>query len=180
MYYEQIAKITREHIRAHLPAYLAQVNALYDRPIKLDLPQRFDIATLVGGSVGVSRKTLPAFAITAFERAFSNSDEDVWSYLYSGQISGMVASTDSAETVESIARRYAGALEMFINDHRERPVLADWDPTDYPFRFKGLGYSRTEFFGAAVVEEGSVNLWIDGFRVDILWELIEAGPGQHG
>jgi hypothetical protein len=180
VFYEPIAKITREHIRLHLPAYLTKVNTFHDRALKLDLPQRFDISTIVGGTVGVSRKTLPAFAITAFERVFSNSDEDVWTYVYPGQISGMVASTESAEMAESLARRYAGAMEMFINDHRERPVLTGFDQSALAFRFKGLGYTRTEFFGAANVEEEKLNVWIDGFRIDLLWELIEAGPGQHG
>lgn len=181
MFYEQISGLTRDHIRLHLPAYLQAVETFYDRPLKLDVPQRFDISSVVGGTVGVSRNTLPAFAITAFERVFSNSDEDVWTYAYPGQIAGMIAGND-ADVVESMARRYAGALEMFINDHRERPVAAGFDQSTLPFRFKGFGYSRTEFFGAANMDEGEgrVNTWIDGFRIDLVWELIEAGPGQHG
>lgn len=182
MFYEQLAKITREHMRLHLPVYLAQVNAFYDKPLKLDMPQRFDISTVVGGTVGVSKKTLPAFAITALERQFSSSEEDLWEYVYPGQISGMVSS-NNAETVESIARRYAGAFELFINDHRRSPVPAGFDEATLPFRITGFGYTRTEFFGAAAIDEGEgavIQTWVDGFRIDLLWEVAEAGPGQHG
>lgn len=179
-FYEQVAKLTRAHINTHLRDYLDTVNALYDEQIQLDLPKRFDISTIVGGVVGVSRETTPAIAISANERSFSNDEDDVWSYIYSGQISGMVSSLDSANVVESLVRRYAGALETFINEHKREPVAVGYNWALSPFIIKGIGYSRTEFFGAANVEEGELNVWVDGFRIDLAWSVIEPGPGQHG
>lgn len=182
MFYEPLAKLTRAHFKSHLPAYWSLVNGYHDRQYNLVMPKRFDISSVVGGVVGVSRETLPALAIIAFERQFSSLDDDQWTYLYPGQLAGMVSATgpDGADEVEALARRWAGTFEMFLNEHRRAPLAADYDSTGDGFRIKGFGYTRTEFFGAANVDEDEVRVWIDGFRIDFAWETIEAGPGQHG
>lgn len=182
MFEEQLAKLTRTHYQEHLAAYMAALAPAYDTKVNLVLPRRFDISSVVGGTVGISQTTLPAFAITALEKQLAATDDDVWSYLYSGQLAGMVMAPN-AEIVESIARRYAGTFEMFLNDHRRAPVKAAVDENALPFRLKSMGFIRTEFFGAATLDavepEKTPEIWIDGFRTDFFWETIEAGPGQH-
>jgi hypothetical protein len=181
VFYEQLAKLTRAHMQEHFTEYAALVNAHYDQVIQLDIPRTFEISTIVGGVVGISRDTMPAFAISANKRSFLDDDEDVWSYLYTGQISGMIGTTETAERVESMVRRYAGIFEMFIQNHRRLPASAAFDESQYPFRIKSFAAGDTEFLGAANLDEAeNMRIWIDGFTIEIAWEVVEAGPGQHG
>jgi hypothetical protein len=179
VYYEHVASLTRDHIRDHLRALLDEVNAESMNKVHLELPKGFEVSSILGGVVGMSRSSLPALAIDSASKQLAPDNDNVWTWLYNGQISGMVVA-DTPSLVETLSRRYAAAIEKFIKAHARSPFPAAYDPTTYPFRVSGFGLSTIDLIGAANVPEGEQSIWVDGFRIEVAWKVIEEGPGQHG
>lgn len=182
MFFEQLENLTKAHFQLHLDEAFEQVKTLYGDKKKLERPKVFDVSTIVGGVVGLSTKTVPAFALAAVEKAWTPDEDDVWTYSYSGILSGMVGAMgpQGKITVERQVRRYAAAFEMIIKNHHRAPVPDDYDQATYPFRIKAFGFQRVDFFGAAsLAPAANQEFWIDGFHFELLWEVIESGPGQH-
>jgi hypothetical protein len=154
-----------------------------DDPVDLPLPKSFEIASFVGGVAGLAgRNDFPALSIDAFTKTLSQTDENLYTYLYSGQITWMVGG-DNAKVIEQVAKGYGAALEMYIRDHTYHPYAAAFNAAALPFSFVDFTFLRAEFFGAANVEldqKGSRKLWVDGGRIDMAWNISENGPGQHG
>ena len=182
MYYRLVASITRDHIREHLQDYLDVAEVDLDTNTKLTLPKSFDVASFVGGVVGITGKgDFPAMAIDAHSKAASPTTEDLYTQRYDGQITWMVGG-DNPKVVEQQAKGYGAALEMFITDHRYKPFVDSFDESALPFSFVEFGFIRSEFFGAASVEveqRGQKRLWVDGGRLEIAWITSERGQGQH-
>jgi hypothetical protein len=184
LYYRLVASVTRDHIKDHLAAYLAIAEDAQDKKVKLLLPKRFDVASYVGGVVGLTMtdsKSFPAVAIDALTRTESPTPENLYTYRYDGQINFMVNGSNP-ESVELQAKGYLAAFDMFANDHEFWPLDNAYDQSDLPFKFTGFGVTRSAHFGAANVpaEEGkATRVWIDGGTLEISWLVSEAGPGQH-
>ena len=187
MYYRLVAGTTRNHLVVHLADYLATAAADSDSPVHLSKPKSFEIASFVGGVVGLTgRNDFPALAIDAFDKTLSGTDDmGLFTYRYDGQITGMIAGSNARE-VEQSAKAYAAAIEMFFRDHRYQPFADDFDASALPFSFVEMLWLRNEFYGAtnldvADEEEKGRNqrFWTDGFRTEIAWTTSEAGSGQH-
>lgn len=184
MYYRLVASLTRDHIKDHLAAYLARVEDEQDKKVKLILPKRFDVASYVGGVVGLTmtdNRSFPSVAIDALTRTESPTPENLYTYRYDGQINFMVNGSNP-ELVELQAKGYLAAFDMFAADHMYFPLDNGFDQSTLPFRITDFGITRSAHFGAANVtaEEGaSTKVWIDGGSCEIAWLVSEAGPGQH-
>lgn len=184
MHYRLVASLTRDHIKDHLAGYLARVEEAQDKPVKLVLPKRFDVASYVGGVVGLTMtdsKSFPSMAIDALTRTESPTPENLYTYRYDGQINFMVNGSNP-ESVELQAKGYLAAFDMFANDHEFWPLDNAYDQSDLSFKFIGFGVTRSAHFGAANVtaEEGaSTKVWIDGGSCEIAWLVSEEGPNQH-
>jgi len=170
-------------MREHMEAYLATAGADLDSTLKLPVPKTFDVASFVGGVVGLSGKSdFPALSIDAYNKVSSTTDENLYTFRYDGQITGMVGG-ENAKVVEQQAKAYGAAVEMFIRDHAYSPYGAAYDASVLPFQIIEFAFLRSEFFGAANVEveaRGQRKLWVDGFRIEVAWLTSEEGAGQHG
>lgn len=185
-FYRQIAQLTRDHMRDHMRELLDYAETQQDSPVKIPVPKRFDIATYVGGVVGITvtkRDDFPALALDALTRISAATNENVNAYRYDGQVTGMVTS-DNPEVAERQAKGYLTAVDTFCAAHRLFPVP---DPAVFPtldFTILEFVCLRSEHFGAARVEaeiKGSTReVWVDGFRHELAWIVSEPGSGQHG
>lgn len=174
MFFEQIATITRDHARTHLREYLDAVNALYADKVSLVLPKSFEVSSIVGGMAGVSRATLPAYAVDTYTKTLATDVEDLNTYLYGGHFMGLVGG-ENQRGVEKVVKRHGAAVEMFIREHKLMP-----HDDIYPFLIVEFIFNRIEFFGAASLEKEGRDFWIDGFRIDCSWRVSEIASGQHG
>ena len=171
----------------HLEAALAAANALLDKPVTVVMPKAFDISSMVGGRTGLAgRESLPSLSIDAAEKVFAGVTEDnLWEFVYSGELLGMVAAR-SADEAESIAKCYVAACETIINSHQRAPFSASFNEDALPFRITEFGWNRSTRFGAAQNTDTSEGqragamYWVDGFRTSVFWRVSEGGPGQHG
>lgn len=190
MHYRRVARITRDHIRDHWTDYLPaaeQELAANDEVVSLPVPNRFDVASYLGGVAGVDprqRKEFPVLSIMADQRILAPTNENFYTYRYDGKVTGMVVAND-AHMAELMATGYLMAIEMFIADHQYLPAPNDLDKSTLPFTFFEFGFLRAELFGAAAIEPEpskgkSTRIWIDGFSADIAWTISESGVGQHG
>jgi hypothetical protein len=173
-------------MREHLVEYLERAEADMDSDIVLPKPKMFEVASFVGGVVGLKGKTdFPALSIDAYNKIQSPSNKGLYEFRYDGHVTGMVAGTNP-KVVEQQAKGYGAAIEMFIKEHTYQPYDDSFDASGLPFAFLEFGFIRSEFFGAANTEVGDqkgrpTQLWVDGFRIEIAWITSEAGPGQpHG
>jgi hypothetical protein len=183
VFFAQIAALTRDHHRTHIREYLDLVNLTYDRPIALELPKQYDTTTILGGVVGVSRETLPAYTCFAFRKLLSSTNENLWTYQYEGRLNAMFAAA-TADQVEDITKRHQAATELFITRHGLiGQHLKDADPLSATnFLIVEMIFQSSAFFGAAQVKGSATDdaiYWIDGFQTDIVWTVSENGPGQH-
>lgn len=176
MFHEQIAIITRDHAREHMRDLLDRVNAQFDDKVSLPLPKSFDTASLVGGRAGVERSTTPSLALDCYDKQVSTDPISLWDYAYLGRFLGVIAA-GSAEVAEKVTKRYAAAIEVFINEHLTMPHATA------PFTIIEMRFDHTTFFGAAMVPDPknpqAAGYWFDGFQIDMHWLVSENGQFQH-
>lgn len=181
MFEEPLAAIIRDHCKEHMPALLTEVTARRGDAAQLPMPKRFEVSSLVGGTSGVSRATLPAMAFDFDTKDFVgfNGDNNLWEYAYQGIISCLVVARTSEE-VERLAKRYDAATELYVQRHQYLPMPSPIPPvTDWGFLITGFAFARSRRMGAAQVDEKGAMVWIDGFTMEVEVRTSENGPFQH-
>jgi hypothetical protein len=174
----------RDHMREYLDRAEAD-DSVVEGGTRIPSPKMFDVASFVGGVVGLKGKTdFPALSIDAYNKVISPTDENLFTYRYDGHITWMV-SGDNAKVVEQQAKGYGAAIELMIREHFYQPYPDDFDPSVLPFTFVEFDFLRSEFFGAANVDAGppkgrATRLWVDGGRIEVAWVTSEGGARQHG
>lgn len=177
MYQEEVAEIVEQHLRTHLAAYLAEVSALYGDGIKLQMPKSIETSNLVGGVYNATPEQMPAYAIDIIDKQFLGEVADsLWTYGYNGHIAGVV-SAGSESAANKLVKRHEQATELFIRRHNFMHQLQSSKGND--FRFKELGFAGAAFSGAELADETNRQVWIAGFRIDLLLVISESGPDQH-
>lgn len=180
MYQEEAADLTAGHLREHLQAYLIQVSRIYADQTVLAFPRTIETNNLVGGVYNTSTDKMPAYAIDLISKQFDGqSNEGLWLYNYEGHIAGVVSGNDEAQ-VNKMVKRHEQATEMFVKDHVHLHQMSHVLPGN-DFTIMGLGFVGAAFSGAEQVDETNEDnqIWIAGFRIDLLWILSETGPGDH-
>jgi hypothetical protein len=178
MYQEEIANLTATHLRDHIGAYLTEVNAIYHDGVKLQFPKTIETANLVGGVYNTTTDKMPAYAVDIIEYTFDGVDpEGLYLYNYSGHIAGVV--TGGAEaTVNAIIKRHEQAVALFVKRHLHFHQMTSQLGNDFriiEFNFFGSAFSGAE----RVDEKNQRQIWIAGFRTDIVWAVSEGGGGDH-
>lgn len=179
MFQEEVADLTATHLRSHLEGYRTILQARYTDAAKLQLPKTVETNNLVGGVYNATTDRMPAYAVDIISKAFhSQSDEGLWLYSYDGHIAGVV-SGGSEFAVNKLIKRHEQMVEMFVKDHEFMHSQESAISND--FRLRELGFSGAAFSGAELTEErDDRQVWMAGFRIDLLWVVSERGPYQHG
>ena len=174
MYHEEVAKWAADHLRTHIRPYLDEVNARFDDGTTLTTPKGIEVASEVGGTFTMFDEILPQYGIDILSKVFSDG-VDLYPYLYSGQINGMV-NGQSRQAVDKMITRHSSAVELFIRRHE---VAHEFSTDD--FRILEIGFDGVQFSGAEDLGEvDGRELWIAGFSIDFSLLTSEDGPGQHG
>lgn len=178
MFQEDLAKITADHLRTHIAGYLATVAARYDDSVTLVNPKEIVVASAVGGLIQEFDSILPKYAVDVFGKTYAATGEDLNSWEYSGQVSGLI-SANSQDTADRIIKRHSAAVETFILNHEglHQAVDSSWndDFIILSFGFSGLDLSGAEYAGDVNGRE----IWIAGFSFDCLWMTGEIEGRQH-
>jgi hypothetical protein len=178
MYQEDLARITADHLRTHIAAYLAVVAARYDDAVPLVNPKGIIVASAVGGLIQEFDSILPKYAVDVFGKTFATTGEDLNSWEYSGQISGLI-SASSQESADRLVKRHSAAVEAFMLDHESlhQAVGSPWndDFIILSFGFTGVDLSGAEYAGDVNDRE----IWVAGFSFDCLWMTGEIESRQH-
>lgn len=178
MYHEEIGIYTTEHLRSHIGAYLAELEARYADGVRLMIPKRIEHANLVGGVYNAPLDQMPAYAVDVTDKQFSQiTDSGLWEYMYNGHIAGIIMANDES-AANTIVKRHEQACEMFVKQHQfMHRKQADVEGND--FSLMELGFVDAAFSGAEEVSEGTKTVWVAGFRVTLVWITSEEGPTQH-
>ena len=178
MFAEEIAKVTADHLRSHIEAYLTAVAAEFtgSEIVTLVVPKSITVASLVGGVIQQLPDTTPAYAVDCMNDSFAGIADDLYIYEYDGHISGLVAAGDEF-TVNRMVKRHAKAVYNFINNH----LFLHRDTTyQAKFTFHGMGFLDTVLSGSELVDDtNNREIWIAGFRHNVLWTVSQDGPVQH-
>jgi len=177
MYHEQIAKLTADHLRTHIAAYLAEIEAEYlgTDKVTLVVPKSIDPASVVGGMMTEFDQILPQYGVDVLNKNLGAEIEGLFTYDYAGQINGIVSST-SRDSVDKLCSRHARAVEKFIKEH-----LFNLHSTDPNFTMIGIGFMGLDCSGAENL--GTVNdreIWIAAFSINLIWATSEDTAMQHG
>jgi hypothetical protein len=171
MYEKPIAQVTKEHLVSHLPAYLDEVERL-DK-LKLVMPKTVEISSIVGGIM--DHKHLPAYALDCQTKELSTTNEDLWTYIYVGQLTGMVSGKSALE-VDDLIKGHKSACELFCVRHHE----AVFTTVDTAFTIMGFEFSQSDFSGAIdVTRNPKAPIWVAAFQIGIAWQVSEEPPMQH-
>lgn len=177
MYQEEIAKLTAKHLKAHIGDYLEILQKRYPDAVKLQIPKAIETDNLVGGVYNTTPENMPAYAVDIISKSFSENTDNLWLYNYEGHIAGVVTGNGEV-AVNALVKRHEQATEMFVKQHEFMHVYGSQMGND--FKIHGLGFSGAAFSGAELVSERQDReVWIAGFRIDLLWIASEDGPGQH-
>lgn len=180
MYHEDLARLTADHLRTHIEVYLTEENARYNDKVKLIVPKSIEPASVVGGMFTEFDNILPQYGIDILEKVFiPDNSGDLFTYLYTGQINGLVhASTRDA--VDKLVKRHGASVERFVRQHQ---TLHDWQtpvPLNENFRITEFAFSAIQWSGAEDLGEvEGAHTWMAGFSCDCAWVTSEEGPGQH-
>jgi hypothetical protein len=180
MYHEEIGKITSEHLRLHINAYLDELEVRYADSVKLAKPKAIEYANLVGGVYNTELDNMPAYAVDITQKRFSGlSNNSLWEYAYDGHIAGVVTGGSEKE-VNTLVKRHEQAVEMFIKRHGNMHATEHQVPGN-DFRIIEVGFVDADFSGAELVEERTNRRkrWLAGFRITLIWIVSEDGPTQH-
>jgi hypothetical protein len=181
MYQEDVSKITADHLRSHIKAYLDEVSARYSGNKKLPLvvPKTIESASAVGGTMTEFNQILPAYGIDILNVSVSEDNSNLWSHQYDGQINGLVSGS-SQSTVDGLIKRHAAAVEHFVRQHL---LLHDGHPSALSNDFRILNFlaGNLEFSGAEDLgETDGQTLWLGAFSLNVIWLVSENGPDDHG
>lgn len=177
MFQEQIASLTADHLRTHISDNLEFIGSLFpvDDQVKLVLPKSISVASAVGGMFKDFDRILPAYSIDIWGKAEAITIDNLNTYDYAGQISGMI-SANSRDAADKLVKRHAAAVELFFRTHER---LHEMNTSE--FRIIFFGFSNTEFSGAEYLSElNGREVWIAGFSFDCIWTTSEASVMQHG
>jgi len=179
MFQEEVAQLTADHLRLHLPDEFAVLQARYPDAIKLQFPKAIETANLVGGVYNAATGNMPAYAVDVISKAFDSVTPDgLWLFAYDGHIAGIVEANDE-KSCNAIIKRHEQACEEFVRKHQFMHQVESVLGND--FSIVGLNFGGAAFSGAEMIEEKqSRQKWIAGFRIDLVWTTSEAGPDQHG
>lgn len=181
MFHEDVGRITAEHLREHIEGYLAQINERYGDPVNLTVPKSIEVTSVVGGLFKDYDNILPQYGIDVLNKEESPSADNLWTYVYTGQINGMVHGT-SDNIVDQMIHRHGAAVEQFVREH----YTLHQDPADLfnqarEFTITKFLFSNIEWSGAEDLGEvDGRQIWLGAFSLNCLWEVSENGPGQHG
>ena len=175
MYQEDLARYTSDHLRSHIKPYLDEVWSEYTAPdsVPLIVPKRIDFSSQVGGMITEYDKILPQYGIDILGKDQAPSDDSLWSYIYSGQINGLV-SGGSREAVDYLVARHSRAVEAFIRRH--------WHLHQHEnanFRILEFLFSGFDFSGAEDVSTSDRDIWVAGFSHNVVWLTSEDGPSDE-
>jgi hypothetical protein len=178
VYFEQIAKITANHLNEHLPGYLSEIQTEFTGTeiVGLGPPQQIRVDSLVGGVFSAELDELPLYALDALTKGDDPIGEDLYTYQYLGHIVGMVSS-DTSEEVTRIIKRHEWAVEKYIREHQYLHFFSDAH-----FRILQFDFIGSSFSGAESVlddEDPTKLIWINAFRIDVAWRISEDGSDQH-
>lgn len=179
MFFEEIGDITAEHLRSHIPGYLAILQERYPDSIKLKAPKSIETANLVGGVYNATPNDMPAYVVDLLNKEFAgDSDASLWLYNYTGHIAGVVSGMNE-ETTNRLCKRHEQAVETFVREHGFMHNLGA-QIAGNEFTLISLGFIDAALSGAELLDDANGRqVWIAGFRVDINWLVSENGPGQH-
>jgi len=177
MFQEQIAKLTADHLRTHIGAYLAAIESEYTakESITLTVPKSIDYSSLVGGMMTEFDKILPQYGVDVLSKILGEDNENLFTYNYLGQINGLVSAT-SREAVDKLCTRHARAVEHFIKQHQFMHQETNTNFALLAMAFGGLEFSGAENLGTYNDRE----VWIAGFSIDLIWATSEDSAMQHG
>lgn len=177
MFQEKLAKATADHLRSHIAEYLVEVAAQFppDQTTTLIVPKKIDVASKVGGVVTEFENELPQYAVDCMSKSSAGSSDGLWIYEYAGHIAGMVAS-GSQDSCDKIVKRHSAAVEKFVQSHYYLHKLSDADLTLTEFYWHNSDFSGVEPLG----EVNGRELWMAAFRLDVVWQTSEDGPGMEG
>jgi hypothetical protein len=174
MFHEQIAKYTADHLRSHIEGYLVRINEQFTTPATLVVPKSIEPASVVGGMFTAFNEILPQYGIDIVGKNFDESIGDLNTFIYNGQINGMV-NANSRAGVDTLALRHAAAVELFIKEHQFMHLYKTDDFSLLEVAFAGLDFS-----GAEEINTDDAQLWVAGFSIDLAWWTSEDAAMQHG
>lgn len=175
MFQEAIAKLTSEHLRTHIQAYLSDLEISHTGTDKIGLKVPVVSAeTLVGGVMSADVDELPIIGVDCVEKQDLPSNESLCYYQYSGAVVGLIGATDEV-IADKMIKRYQSAAELFIRDHRFLHLESNDD-----FMIREFLFVNTSFSGSMEVElEEQRRLWVAGFTTNVLWVTSEDQYRQH-
>lgn len=179
MYHEDLARLTADHLRAHIGAYLTAENARHTEKVKLIVPKSIEPASVVGGMFTEFNNILPQYGIDVLDKVFMpDNSGDLFTYLYSGQINGLVHGS-TQDSVDKLIKRHSAGVEFFIRNHLTLHESSQ-TPLSANFALLEFSYLQTQFSGAEDLGEveGS-HTWMAAFSIDCAWLTSEDGPGLH-
>lgn len=178
MYQEEVAKLTATHLREHINDYLDELQRRYPDSVKMQYPKSVETDNLVGGVYNAKTDAMPAYAVDIISKAFAGQNNDgLWLYSYEGHVAGVVSGGDEA-AVNALIKRHEQAAEMFVKRHEFMHQTESELEND--FRLHELGFVGAAFSGAEEVSDRQDRqVWIAGFRIDLIWVVSEDGPSQH-
>lgn len=177
MYQEEIAKLTAAHLHYHLPSLVAIIQSRYPDAVKIQLPKSVETSNLVGGVYNATPDKMPAYALDIITKSFGGADDKgLWIYNYEGHIAGVISS-NSESSANLIIKRHEQTVEGFVKGHEF--MHSHESVINNDFKITGLGFVGAAFSGAELINAKDREIWIAGFRIDLLWVVSEDGPHQH-
>lgn len=176
MFYEQIAEYTRAHIRSHIQTYLDLEETKHTDKLPLVFPKSIEPGTMLGGTMGIARETLPQYAIQMVVKSPERGFGDLFLYNYPGQVIAMVGGTNPVD-VEKLAYRHAAALERMAKAH---PHLHQYEASE--FSLISWEWITTTFSGAMQLEREDSpvgELWVDAAQLTFNWVTSEEGMADQ-
>lgn len=179
MYYEDIARWTRDRLAQELGVLLAAEQSRHDDNLPLAFPVSMDTSSVLGGVLEATPQNLPQYAIDCETKEIAVGGENSWAYDYGGHITIMVWAP-RADSADAICKRHVRCVEQWINENLNpnymQPEL---------FVIHELRYSSTVLAGSLPLEQSTkqnptaVESWLSGAEINLYWRVHETGPYQR-
>lgn len=167
MYERQLAIITKEHLMTHLATYLELFGGVA-------MPKRVEISSVIGGVIKPA--TLPIYALDCLTKQLSETNEDLNTFIYSGQITGLVGGR-TPEIVDDQIKDHKAACEHFVTEHLS---IATPSPDLENFLILAFAFASSDTTGALQVDvDPKTPFWVAGFDIQISWLVSEKAARQH-